>query len=90
MERNAALEVAGLMCAAARTAPKTKGMDNIITLVLTDEEIVKISDKMMEIRKREFGEEDRHFTHDAKNILEAQGIPICISGKNVFFDRKSQ
>lgn len=84
MERGAALETARLMCAAARTAPKTKGMDNIITLVLTDDEIVKISDKMLEISQREFGGEDRHFTRDARNILKAQAI-VLIGVKRVWY-----
>lgn len=37
-ERQAALQTAAQMCAAARTAPKTKGMDYIRTCVVTDED----------------------------------------------------
>ena len=58
MEQRAALEAASLMCAAARTAPKAKGLDNIVTLVLTGEDIVKLSDKIKEIGLREFGKEE--------------------------------
>lgn len=76
MEQRAVLEVASLMCAAARTAPKAKGMDNIVTKVLTGEEIVKISDKMRQISLREFGKEDAHFTGDGRNILKAQAIVL--------------
>ena len=38
MERQAILATAARMCAAARTAPKAKGVDNILTRVLTGEE----------------------------------------------------
>lgn len=84
MEHRAAIEVAGLMCAAARTAPKTKGLDNIVTLVLTDDEIVKISNKMKEISVREFGKADGHFTRDATNILQAQAI-VLIGVKRTWY-----
>ena len=36
MEQSAVLQAAALMCAAARTAPKAKGVDSIHTAVLTD------------------------------------------------------
>ena len=35
METRAALDAAARMCAAARTAPKTKGMDGLVTCVVT-------------------------------------------------------
>lgn len=84
MEQKAVMEVASLMCAAARTAPKTKGMDNIITLVLTDNEIVKISDKMREISLREFGKPEAHFTGDGMNVLQAQAI-VLIGVKRTWY-----
>lgn len=37
LEQSAAIQVAALMAAAARTAPKTRGMDNIKTLAIDDE-----------------------------------------------------
>ena len=76
MEQQAIMEAASLMCAAARTAPKTKGMDNIVTLVLTGEDIQKLSDKMKEISLREFGKPEGHFTRDAMNILQAQAVVL--------------
>lgn len=84
MEEKAVLEVAALMCAAARTAPKTKGMDNIVTLVLTGDEIKKLSDKMREVGLREFGEPESHFTRDAINILKAQAV-VLIGVKKVHY-----
>lgn len=76
MEQRAALEVASLMCAAARTAPKTRGLDNIVTLVLTGDEITKLSDKMKEIGLREFGKPEGHFARDAMNVLQAQAVVL--------------
>ncbi|MBQ9939667.1 MAG: hypothetical protein IJO96_09090 [Oscillospiraceae bacterium] len=84
MEQKAALEAATLMCAAARTAPKAKGLDNIVTLVLTGEDIVKLSDKIKEIGLREFGKEEGHFTRDAMNILKAQAV-VMIGVKRVWY-----
>lgn len=76
MERNAIITAAGLMCAAARTAPKTRGLDNIVTLVLTGDEIRRLSDRMKAIGLREFGKPEGHFTRDAMNILQAQAIVL--------------
>ena len=84
MEQKAILDVASLMCAAARTSPKTKGLDNIITLVLTDDDIVKLSDKIKEIGLREFGKSEGHFTRDAMNILKSQ-VVVLIGVKRTWY-----
>lgn len=84
MENQAVLEAAARMCAAARTAPKAKGMDNIVTLVLTGEEIQKLSDKMLEIGLREFGKPEGHFTRDAMNLLQAQAV-VLIGVKRAYY-----
>ena len=76
MEEKAILEAAALICAAARTAPKAKGMDNIVTLVLTGEDIVKLSEKMQQIGLREFGQPEGHFARDAANLLQAQAVVL--------------
>ena len=50
MERQAILAAAAArMCAAARTAPKAKGVDNILTMVLTGEDKKALAEKMREI-----------------------------------------
>lgn len=46
-------QAANLMAAAARTAPKTRGIDNIQVLTLTDADIKKLISKMLEIAKRD-------------------------------------
>ena len=43
LENRAALDAAARICAAARTAPKTKGMDGLVTCVVTGEEKDRLS-----------------------------------------------
>lgn len=45
-ERDAALHVADLMAAAARTAPKGSGKDKVITMILTGEEKAALVEEM--------------------------------------------
>ncbi len=84
MEQTAVLQAAALMCAAARTAPKAKGLDNIVTLVLTGEDIVHLSDKMKQIGQRVFGEPEGHFFRDAVNLLQAQAV-VMIGVKRAWY-----
>lgn len=84
MEQTAVLQAAAMMCASARTAPKAKGMDNIVTLVLTGEDIVRLSDKMKEIGQREFGGPEGHFFRDAVNLLQAQAV-VMIGVKRAWY-----
>jgi len=54
LEKQAALNVAALMAAAARTAPKTRGIDNISVLAVDDPETKgRVIEKMREISKRD-------------------------------------
>jgi uncharacterized ferredoxin-like protein len=46
VERDAALEVARLMLVAARTAPKAKGLDSIVTAILGGEDKNRLADEM--------------------------------------------
>lgn len=45
-------QVANEMCVAARTSPKTRGDDTIEIIVLKDDSVKKLSEKMMEIAER--------------------------------------
>lgn len=75
MESKALLEAAAQMCAAARTAPKAKGVDEIHTVVLTGEDKDILADKMDEIGLRDFGEgRDGWFRRDADNLRKAQAV----------------
>lgn len=64
-EMDAALAVADMMLAAAKTAPKASGKDTIVGVVVTGEDKDKLSEKM-----RKIGEaEDKEFCiRDAGNI----------------------
>ncbi|PKM41668.1 MAG: ferredoxin [Firmicutes bacterium HGW-Firmicutes-8] len=45
-EESALMRAAELMCAAARTAPKGRGVDNIESLIVTDEELKSLAAEM--------------------------------------------
>ncbi|MGF6376416.1 putative ferredoxin-like protein [Clostridiales Family XIII bacterium PM5-7] len=70
-ERDAALHVADIMAAAARTAPKGSGKDKIVTAILTGEEQMTLS-KVMTEAGTEFGE--AFFLRDAKNVADSHCI----------------
>ena len=73
MEMRAVLDAAARICAAARTAPKAKGDDYIVTLVLTDND----KDALAAAMER-FGEESgaKFFIRDAGNVRSAQAIVL--------------
>jgi uncharacterized ferredoxin-like protein len=83
MEEKAIINIAGSMCAAARTAPKARGNDSIITLVLTGTEKDALAEKMDEINMREFEGASTIFPRDAKNLRTAQAV-VLIGVKRVY------
>lgn len=54
------------MCVAARTAPKAKGVDNIVTAIVKGDDIKKLADAMLRLKR------DR----DAGNIMKASHIVL--------------
>lgn len=68
-EREAVLKAAKLMAVAARTAPKTKGIDNLRTAILTDPEKEELC-KQMEELSSEYG----FFKRDAKNLRASEAV----------------
>jgi uncharacterized ferredoxin-like protein len=62
-------DTAKKMLAAARTAPKARGFDNLVLALVEKEEIEKITEKMIEMVDR--GEAAEFFIRDAKSILKA-------------------
>ena len=76
IEEKAIMNTASRMCAAARTAPKAKGIDNIITMVLSGTEKDALADKMDEIGNREFEGESNIFPRDANNLRTAQVVVL--------------
>ena len=88
LEKQAALQVAALMVAAARTAPKTRGIDNVRVVVIDDEPTrQRVVAKMREIA----GKESRpSFQRDAGNIeaspaLVVVGVAANTAGLNCGF-----
>lgn len=72
-EKEAILEVAKLMLAAARTAPKTGGIDDILTLIVYGEEKDAIAEKMEEIAEQR---KIDGFRRDAKNVRDSEAVVL--------------
>jgi uncharacterized ferredoxin-like protein len=74
LEKQAALQVASLMAAAARTAPKTRGIDNIRTIVIDDE---PTKQKLIVKMRRIALKEDRPgMARDAGNIKDSPALVV--------------
>lgn len=70
-ERDAILETAKLMMVAARTAPKTTGVDDILTLIVYGEEKDRIVNKMEKIAEERKIE---GFKRDARNVKDSEAV----------------
>ena len=75
-EKAAMREAAILMAAAARTAPKTRGLDSIHTLILDGEDLEVLA-KAMDAKVTEKGGKIPSFARDAKNV-RASGAVLLI------------
>ncbi len=79
MEREGVLGTARRMCTAARTAPKARGTDAIVTAVLTGEDRMALAGAM----ERHGQEQQLGFFHrDAENLLLAEAV-VLIGVKNI-------
>lgn len=77
MEEKALLDTAARMCVAARTAPKTRGIDEVLSLVLTGEDKDRLADQVDEIGRRDFGEEASvWYGRDAQNVRDAGAVVL--------------
>lgn len=65
------LQVARQLMTAARTAPKAKGVDIIEIAVVTDDDIKRIADKLIELQPEM---NMKFFLRDAENILQADAL----------------
>lgn len=72
-EKEAVLEAAKLMLVAARTAPKSGGIDDILTLIVHGEEKETIAGKMEEVAEERKIE---GFRRDAKNVRDSQAVVL--------------
>ena len=75
------LEVARGMMAAARTAPKAKGVDNLDIVTLTGDELPRLARKM-----REISEENgfKFFLRDANNVEQSDAVVVIGTRLGVF------
>lgn len=80
LETEGAIEVARLMCVAARTAPKGRGVDELETLLLTEKDKDRLADRMQKI-----GEEKNlaFFVRDAGNMRSSIAVVLLGSRNNV-------
>ncbi|MEM2995287.1 MAG: DUF2148 domain-containing protein [Candidatus Bathyarchaeia archaeon] len=72
-EKEALLQVAELMLVAARTAPKSGGVDDILTAIVYGEEKDAIANKMEEIGETRKNE---GFKRDAKNVKDSEAVVL--------------
>jgi uncharacterized ferredoxin-like protein len=76
LEKQAAYHVATLMAAAARTAPKTRGIDNVQIVAIDDESAKQtLADKMKEIAR---SENRPSFERDANSLAAAVIVVIGV------------
>lgn len=74
LREEAVFEVAKRMMTAARTAPKGKGIDNIVIALLKEDGIKEVSEKLKEMVRRDNLAD--FFLRDAVNILSAKAIVV--------------
>lgn len=67
-EKEVIKRVAEFMCVSARTAPKAKGVDNIITVIIAGKDKKRLADEMERIGKEK---KRKSFLRDSKNIRKA-------------------
>lgn len=73
-EKNAVTMVATLMAAAARTAPKTRGVDATASLVLTDNDLEKLASAMERKAANKPDYMSTVFRRDANNVRNSGGV----------------
>ncbi|CAJ36926.1 ferredoxin domain-containing protein [Methanocella arvoryzae] len=73
MEQRGVEQVAALMCTAARTAPKGRGIDNLTTLVVTGSDLQKLSAEMRRISEEC---EAPFFARDAANVDASRAVVL--------------
>ena len=77
LEQEAVLQTARQICAAVRTAPKTRGIDHLETCVLTGEDLETLASQM-ETLGRDY--DYVFFLRDAKNVRASQAVVLVGTG----------
>lgn len=81
-EREAILEAVKLMLIAARTAPKSAGIDDVLAIIVHGEEKDAIACKMEEMAEERKIE---GFRRDAKNVRDSEAVVLIgVRGKKSF------
>ena len=83
IEEKGISQVISLMGLAARTAPKAKGMDNLVISAFSGADKDNLAQKMEEIASE--GYQSRIFSRDAQNLRRAQAV-LVIGTKLQTFD----
>ncbi len=65
------LQVAKAMCVAARTAPKAKGVDTVITAIVYGNDLTKLADEM-----EKYSGKWSFFSRDAKNVRSSAAVVL--------------
>ncbi|MFH0839110.1 MAG: DUF2148 domain-containing protein [Candidatus Omnitrophota bacterium] len=73
IEQEALLIVAKLMCVAARTAPKARGVDNIVTKIISGKQKIRLIERMEKIGIKE---NKPSFVRDAENLKVASYVVL--------------
>jgi uncharacterized ferredoxin-like protein len=73
LEAEGLLDTARALCVAARTAPKGRGTDNLVTLVLTGEHKDRLAAEMQRIGE---ASDTAFFIRDAENVRRAGAVVL--------------
>ncbi|MEJ2201904.1 MAG: DUF2148 domain-containing protein [Desulfuromonadaceae bacterium] len=79
LEEQVAVQAAELLCAAARTAPKGKGKDLLVTAVVAGETLNRLADTMRRIAERD---QVGFFDRDAGNIEASLALVLIGTRKD--------
>lgn len=74
IRKDTVYSVAARMVAAARTAPKARGVDNIEAAIVDGADIKKLYNKMIEMVEQ--NEASRFFLRDAENTLSSEAVVL--------------
>jgi len=81
-ERDAVLQVAGLMLVSARTAPKSGGVDDILTAIVYGKEKESLVAEMQRIAEER---DISGFRRDAENVRDSEAVVLIgVRGTNSF------
>ncbi len=77
-EKNGLLDIARMICSAARTAPKGRGLDLMTTAIVDGDEKDRLVQRMLHIAERD---DVAFFARDAENVRQAQIIILFATSK---------